>query len=283
MLVNTSKFASKDNNEIISCRYSFLTFLHNFDFVLGLLNFHKKVFDIMYEDLLYGYYSLQFKFCRKVLPVTLIFLLLYILIGLFLSGANKGKKSVARKCFQLKALKVSLMCIFVTLLINKATGRNNRHFLFNTLKSENKEEFLTASTFCTFEIIEKNILQKQLSQDVLSKVHLNKYESHFKSILLLSSDLNLNPGSTTPKRNDIKWELLPFCKCSFSTEWMDYHLDPLSVVSNDAWNIFQKRDMHFIHLNVNSLIPKIDEIRYTAKLTNSSVIGLMKLNFKTHF
>ena len=74
MLVNTSKFASKDNNEIISCRYSFLTVLHNFEFVLGLLNFHKKVFDIMYEDLLYGYYSLQFKFCRKVLPVTLIFL-----------------------------------------------------------------------------------------------------------------------------------------------------------------------------------------------------------------
>ena len=214
-------------------------------------------------------------------------MLLYILIGLFLSGANKksfkGKKSVARKCFQLKALKVSLMCIFVTLLINKATGSNNRHFLFNTLKSENKEEFLTASTFCTFEIIEKNILQKQLSQDVLSKVHLNKYESHFKSILLLLSDLNLNPGSTTPKRNDIKWELLPFCKCSFSTEWMDYQLDPLSVVSNDAWNIFQKRDMHFIHLNVNSLLPKIDEIRYTAKLTNSSAIGLMKLNFKTHF
>ena len=185
-------------------------------------------------------------------------MLLYILIGLFLSGANKGKKSIARKCFQLKALKVSLMCIFVTLLINKATGSNNRHFLFNTLKSENKEEFLTASTFCTFEIIEKNILQKQLSQDVLSKVHLNKYESHFKSILLLSSDLNLNPGSTTPKRNDIKWELLPFCKCSFSTEWMD-------------------------HLNVNSLLPEIDEIHYTAKLTNSSAIGLMKLNFKTHF
>ena len=175
------------------------------------------------------------------------------------------------------------MCIFVTLLINKATGSNNRHFLFNTLKSENKEEFLTASTFCTFEIIEKNILQKQLSQDVLSKVHLNKYESHFKSILLLLSDLNLNPGSTTPKRNDIKWELLPFCKCSFSTEWMDYQLDPLSVVSNEAWNIFQKRDMHFIHLNVNSLLPKIDEIRYTAKLTNPSAIGLMKLNFKTHF
>ena len=55
---------------------------------------------------------------------------------------------------------------------------------------------------------------------------------------------------------------------------MDYQRDPLSVVSNDAWNIFQKRGMHFIHLNINSILPKIDEIRYIAKLTNATVIGL---------
>ena len=137
---------------------------------------------------------------------------------------------------------------------------------------------LTYSTFCTFEQIEKNILQKRLSHDGstirLSKVHLNKYGSYFKFILLLSGDINLNPGPTTPKRNDILWELLPFHNCSFSTERMDYQLDPLSVVSNDAWNIFQKRGMHFIHLNINSILPKIDEIRYIAKLTNATVIGL---------
>ena len=84
----------------------------------------------------------------------------------------------------------------------------------------------------------------------------------------------MNPEPTTPKRNDILWELLPFHNCSFSTEQMDYQLDPLSVVSNDAWNIFQKRGMHFIHLNINSILPKIDEIRYIAKLTNATVIGL---------
>ena len=44
----------------------------------------------------------------------------------------------------------------------------------------------------------------------------------------------------------------------------------LSVVSNDAWNIFEKRGMHFISLNMNSLLPKIDEIRDIAKLTQRS-------------
>ena len=54
MWVNTSEFAGKDNDEIVSCRYSFLTFLCNFEFLLGLLYFPREVFDVMYEDLLYN-------------------------------------------------------------------------------------------------------------------------------------------------------------------------------------------------------------------------------------
>ena len=169
-------------------------------------------------------------------------------------------------------LKVLLVHLFVTLLINKTTGSNNRHFF--TLEKGNKEESLIYSTFCTLEQIEKNILRKRLSQDALSKVHLNKYWSYFKFIILLYGDINLDPGPTPPKRNDILWELLSFHNCSFSTERMDYQLDTLSVVNNNAWNIFRKRNMHFIHLNINSIQSKIDEIRYIAILTNATVIGL---------
>ena len=61
---------------------------------------------------------------------------------------------------------------------------------------------------------------------------------------------------------------------------MDYQLDPLSVVGSGAWNIFKKRGMHFIHLNMNSLLPKIDEICYVDKLANATAVGLTetKLN-----
>ena len=100
---------------------------------------------------------------------------------------------------------------------------DNGYFFFNTSKNEN-----------TFEQIEKNTLRKRLSQDALSKVHLNKYGLYFMFILLLSGDMNLNPEPTVPKRNDILWELLPFHNCSFSTEGTDYQLDPVSVVSNDT-------------------------------------------------
>ena len=52
MWVTTSEFAGKDNNEIVSCRYSFVYF-------------PREVLDIVYEDLLYGFYSLPFKFSGR--------------------------------------------------------------------------------------------------------------------------------------------------------------------------------------------------------------------------
>ena len=32
--------------------------------------------------------------------------------------------------------------------------------------------------------------------------------------------------------------------------------------------------MHFIHININSLLPKIDEVRCIANITNVSIIGI---------
>ena len=34
------------------------------------------------------------------------------------------------------------------------------------------------------------------------------------------------------------------------------------------------RGLHFLHLNINSLLPKIDELRHIARLTNAAVIGI---------
>ena len=36
----------------------------------------------------------------------------------------------------------------------------------------------------------------------------------------------------------------------------------------------EKRGMHFIHININSLLPKIDEGRYIANIKNASIIGI---------
>ena len=65
---------AKTTTKLLLVCILFLLFLYNFEFLLGLLYFPREVFDIMYEDLLYGFYSLPFKFSGKVLPVILILL-----------------------------------------------------------------------------------------------------------------------------------------------------------------------------------------------------------------
>ena len=42
----------------------------------------------------------------------------------------------------------------------------------------------------------------------------------------------------------------------------------------NEWNIFKSRGLHFIHLNINCLLPKIEELRIIAKSTNAAIIGI---------
>ena len=67
------------------------------------------------------------------------------------------------------------------------------------------------------------------------------------------------------------------------------HQDMLQCLNE--WNAFKNRDLHFIHLNINSLLfmnrdlnfihlnslfPKIKELCYIAKSTNAAIIGILR-------
>ena len=68
---------------------------------------------------------------------------------------------------------------------------------------------------------------------------------YLKTALLLSGDINLNPGPVT--RHQLK--------------------DP-------KFEAFNNKGLHLIHLNVNSVLPKIDELRNIGKCSNAAVIGI---------
>ena len=70
--------------------------------------------------------------------------------------------------------------------------------------------------------------------------------SYFHLLILLSGDISLNPGPT--------------------------HQHKLQCLNE--WNIFKSRGLHFIHLIINSLLPKIEELRIIAKSTNATIIGI---------
>ena len=70
--------------------------------------------------------------------------------------------------------------------------------------------------------------------------------SCFNLLLSLSGDISLNPG---PPHNS-------------------------QPQPQSEWSVFNSRGLHFIHLNVNSFLPKIDELRNIAKLSNAAIIGI---------
>ena len=80
----------------------------------------------------------------------------------------------------------------------------------------------------------------------VSKLKYRNLNSYFHLLILLSGDISLNSGPT--------------------------HQHKLQCLNE--WNIFKSRGLHFIHFNINSLLPKIDELRIIAKSTNAAIIGI---------
>ena len=70
-------------------------------------------------------------------------------------------------------------------------------------------------------------------------------KTYFRLLLLLSRDISLNPGPINGSQQH----------------------------NYDQWAVFKKRGLHFVHININSLLPKIHELRYIAKLSEAAVIG----------
>ena len=55
-----------------------------------------------------------------------------------------------------------------------------------------------------------------------------------------------------------------------------------NAITNE-WNVFRSKGIHLIHLNVNSLLPKINEIHYIAEGTKAAVIGITESKLKNLF
>ena len=85
----------------------------------------------------------------------------------------------------------------------------------------------------------------------------------------LCRDENTVPGLT--------WDSLPFCNENIDEATPDeiiVNTDNINLSIEDKWLPFKKRGLHFVHLNINSLLSKIDELREIAKVSTAAVIGI---------
>ena len=123
-------------------------------------------------------------------------------------------------------------------------------FLLKTLNQNELQKGLkkySKGEFFTFELLKINenisTIKQEMNLNLLTLREMNDKDhiKCFRLILLLSGDINLNPGPTQ---------------------------------ISETWSVFKKRGLHFVHLNINSLPSKIEELRQIAKNTASAVIGL---------
>ena len=126
--------------------------------------------------------------------------------------------------------------------------------LHRKLKSCENDTFFSIEVLNIINEVDQIELKLQLFSFSIIKIKYSEqsYISFTSLLLLLSHDIELNPGP-----NGI------------------LNTGPNQVnASAGIWHPFKKRGLHFLHLNVNSLLPKIDEIRYIATLSNAAIIGI---------
>ena len=119
--------------------------------------------------------------------------------------------------------------------------------VYNNVKLCNCLQFYSPDYIRTCNELHEACLLYQFSILTISKLQaINNNKSFYHLVLILSGDISLNPGP-------------------------DYNHHPSNL---KEWDKFEIKVLHLLHLNVNSLLPKIDELRYTAKLNNAAVIGM---------
>ena len=135
------------------------------------------------------------------------------------------------------------LIVYLLLFLHKHIKTSDHQ---ETIRSCSRYEFFTSDFIDTCEDIQSLITQLTINHYSISKLKYQNLNSFSHLLLLLSGDISLNPGPV--------------------------HQDKLQC-SNEC-NVFKNKGLHFIHLNINSLLPKIEELRFIAKSNNAAVIGI---------
>ena len=122
------------------------------------------------------------------------------------------------------------------------------HFIFSLLQKCLKNDFFNLETLTSCHHNQHITLHKIFVFLTVTNLKCKNYTNFHKFLLLLLRNVSLNPGpiQRSPDINSTIWE-------------------PLN-----------KKGSHFLHININSLLSKKDEIRCIANKTKAAKIGITK-------
>ena len=204
-----------------------------------------------------------------VLLTTFIFWVFFVIIDKCFSKStryfkpSKPCKTKNKNNHVFIILKRFLFCLLLILFSYKINGIKTN---FEVLERQDSREVFDKDSYFAMQDIVKNETKKILSYYALSKIVLRKHKFYFRYILLLSGDISLNPGPFA--------DTFPFPNSSFSDSESRIHLGSNDEnLDTEKWTNFKKKGLHLSNVNINSLLPKIDEIRHMTKITNAAIVG----------
>ena len=135
--------------------------------------------------------------------------------------------------------------IFLFLCFNGTPQHESKN---TRLKDCHSSEFFSIELITITNSINKAERHLDFCYFALSKLNFkqNKRLKFYQLLILLSGDISLNPGP-----------------CQY-----------ISDKNKDLFEPFRKRGFHFLHINVNSLLLKIDELRDIISRTKPAILGI---------
>ena len=118
-------------------------------------------------------------------------------------------------------------------------------FNFTSLQKCSTNEFFNLETITLCHYIQHITLHQNLVCLAITNIKYKDYDSFYQFFLLLSGDVSLHPGPVQIS---------------------------LAVIVN-IWEPL-KKGVHFLHININSLLSKIDELKCIANKTKGTIIGI---------
>ena len=99
--------------------------------------------------------------------------------------------------------------------------------------------------------IQHMTLHKNLVCLAITNLKYKGYNNFYHFLLLLSGDVSLHPAA----------------------------LQISPTVSVNIWEQLNKKGLHFLHINMNSILPKTDELKCIANKTKAAITGIIESKF----